>query len=97
MAIDTLSDAKAAAKKYTQIGKAKIGQLSMNKSIDSTYHDLGEEVYDQVSDGAGGNISRSKKVKGQVAKVNELKHAIKNKDKEIKAIKKVSAPPSKTK
>lgn len=92
----TMSDAAATTKKFTKIGKVKLGKRSIKKSIDSTYRKLGEEVYDQVSDGTKGDISHSKKVKNQIAQVNQLKQSIRNKDEEIATIKKESTPPSET-
>ena len=85
-----LSDAAATTKKYAKIGKAKLGKMSIKKSINSTYQELGAEVYDQISDGTKGDVSNSKKVKNRIAKVNQLKQSIKDKDREIEKIKKGS-------
>lgn len=92
----TLADAAATTKKYSKIGKVKLGKMSIKKTIDSTYRKLGKEVYDQISDGTKGDISDSKKVKNQIAQVNQLKQSIRNKDEEIATIKKDSGPASKT-
>ncbi|MBN2011038.1 hypothetical protein JW960_16945 [candidate division KSB1 bacterium] len=82
-----LSSAAAASKKYARIGIANISKMNIRKSMDSAYQDLGEEVYNQVSDGTKGDISKSKKVKKQIAKVNQFKQSIEDKDLEIETIK----------
>ena len=92
----TLSNAAATTRKFTKIGKVKLGKMSIKKSIGSTYRKLGEEVYDQVSDGTKGDISSSKKVKNQIAQVNQLKQSIRNKDEEIATIRKGSVPQTET-
>ena len=87
-----LSSAAATTKKYARIGKAKFGKLNIRKSMNNTFQELGVEVYNQISDGTKGDISKSKKVKNRIAKVNQLKQFIEDKDLEIETIKQGSVP-----
>lgn len=91
-----LSDAADTTKKYFKIGKVQLAMISSNDSLNSTFRELGIEVYNQITEEIKGDIRHNPKVKSLIEKANHLYESIKDEKLEIKALKEGSQAQMKT-
>ena len=89
-----LSVAAAKTEEYTKLGKAKLDQHGLQKNLNTVLQQIGNEVYNLITEGGKGSIPQNPAVKQLVEQVKGLKQAILDKEKEIEAIKKGSVQPA---
>ncbi len=70
---------------YTKIGKLKIEEFSAKRKIERNFVDVGERVFELLTDGKGSEIEKDILISNSVENVNKLKKELVEIDGKIKA------------
>jgi hypothetical protein len=82
-----VSTAADKTEEYGKIGKVKLDIMNLNKQLDKTFKDLGEKAYETLKAKSKANLADDSAVKDMVAKIDELKKNVIDKEAEIEKIK----------
>lgn len=61
---------------YTKVGKLKIEEFSAKRKIERNYIDIGERVYDLLSDKKGAEIEKDILISNALENINSLKQEL---------------------
>jgi len=71
---------------YTKIGKLKVDNINLNRTLDKTYKALGREIYIRISDGKSIDLSKDDGIQYFTDKINDVTSAIMKNEKKINEI-----------
>ena len=92
---DEFSEAVTSTKKYYKIGKGKLDIRKINDSLNDSFSELGNKVYNCIDEDKKEDIRHNPEVKSLIEKINQLKQLIKEEELEIEVMKKGSVPQTK--
>lgn len=75
------------AEELIRISRIKLDIAGLKRNINATFRDLGNIVYDLVSQGKGDEVGSEEEVKRLIEKVKMLQFDLKEKEEEIEIIK----------
>lgn len=61
---------------YTKVGKLKIEEFSVKRKIERNFVDMGERVFELISDKKGGEIERDILINNSIENVNALREEL---------------------